>query len=441
MRILLLTSGSHGDVHPFLGLGQSLQSRNHHVAVLTNPYFQPDVLAADLPFLPHGPHIDLPSFIRDMQLMHPTQGPRNVFRWIFENTPDLLRELDDAITAFKPDLLVHHMICLVAPRLAKGRGLPAVACTLQPAIWFSDADPIPTLQREPTAHDARNARFLARTFKRPAIALASWKMNRLRLACGYPKQRHAITHDFRGGDLNLGLWSPSFRPPVADDPPHARIVGFPLFDGGAHRPMPAELDGFLNEGPPPIVFALGTTAVHVAGEFYRHAAEVCRRTGSRGVLLCGKSDNVPAHLPPGVIAVPYAPFSQVMPRGQLSIVHGGIGSIAQAMAAGKPTIVTPFAHDQFNNGVRVQRLGVGFTLGRRVLTVERLEQAVGAALDNPAMAARARVLGQTIAAEHGADNAARAVETFLENRTVSDRPAQPPEIGDLGLIRSQQIAT
>lgn len=424
MRILLLTAGSHGDVHPFLALAQSLQSRNHHVALLTNPYFQPDALAADIPFLPHGQHIDLPTFIRDMHLMHPTRGPRNVFRWIFNNTPQLLSELDATLTSFKPDLVVHHMICFGTPWLCERRGIPAVSCCLQPAVWFSEADPVPAMQREPDPRDARTSRFIARTFKRPALAMGSWKMNRLRLACGYPKQRDAIVDAFRGGPLSLGLWSPSFRPPMPDDPPASRITGFPLFDGGEHRPMPNDLSRFLDNGPPPLIFALGTTAVHVAGDFYRHAAQVCQCTNSRGVLLCGKSANVPANLPPGIIAVPYAPFSKVMPRAALSVVHGGIGSVAQALAAGKPTIVTPFSHDQFNNGVRVQRLGVGFTLGRRRLTVERLQQAIQAALADPSIATRAAALGQTISAEHGADQAAQAIESFARHSTPL-QPLQP----------------
>lgn len=421
MRILIVTAGSHGDVHPFLGIGKALARMGHEATVLTNPYFESDVRAAGLAFEPHGEFIDLPTFIREMDLMHPTRGPGKVFRWIFENTPRLLGELDSTLTARAPDVVLHHMICLGTPWLCKRRGIPAVAASLAPAVWFSRADPIPAIQREPTASDARSARLMTRVFAGVAVGLGSAKLNKLRLACGYAKQSRAIAQDFRGGDLHLGLWSREFRAPMVDDDPVSRVTGFPLYDGGDHRPMPPELARFLDEGERPVVFALGTTAVHVAAEFYRHAAEVCRSLGRRGVLLCGKAGNVPARLPGGVIAIGYAPFSQVLPRGATSVVHGGIGSVAQALAAGRPTVVTPFSHDQFNNGVRVQALGVGYTLGRRRLTVERLAQAVGACLEDPALIARAGVLGAAIGREDGAGQAARTIVEFVGSGAAGSR--------------------
>lgn len=421
MRVLIVTAGSHGDVHPFLAIGRALAERGHNPTFMTNPYFEPDVHAAGLDFQPHGDHIDLPAFIRTQKLMHPIRGPANVFRWILQNTPALLAEVDEAIAAHTPDVVLHHAIALGVPWLCARRELPYATACLQPAVWFSRTDPVPSLQRDPRPGDAGVARIAQRALGPLAVAAGSWRMNRLRLACGFPKQHRSIVHDFRGGDLNLGLWSPAFRPAMPDDPHRARITGFPLFDGAALRPMPADLIRFLDSGPPPVVFALGTTAVFVAGEYFRHAAEVCRRIGVRGVLLCGRPENAPSRLPPGVLAVHYAPFSGVLPRGAVSVVHGGIGSIGQALAAGRPIVVTPFSHDQFNNGVRVQRLGVGFSLGRRELTVERLEQAVRACLDDVDIGRRAATLRSAITSENGAGLAAQAVEELGARRSRPTR--------------------
>ncbi|MCB9840422.1 MAG: glycosyltransferase family 1 protein [Phycisphaeraceae bacterium] len=422
MRILIVTAGSHGDVHPFLGIGRAIQSLGHDAIVMTNPYFEPDVRGAGLEFRPHGEHIDLPSFIREHNLMHPVLGPLNVFRWLFKAAPGLIEEFDAAVTDLRPDAVLHHSICFGTRWICQKRGVAHAAAGLQPSIWFSAHDPVPAMQMEPGEGPARVARRLGRALGPIGGMFSAWPMNRLRVRCGFPKVPRALMSEFRGGDVALGLWSPEFRAPMPDDPAGSRITGFPFYDAAPMRACPPEVERFLDEGEArgdrPIVFALGTTAIHVAGEFYRHAAESCRLLGRRGLLLVGRSENVPARLPAGVIAAEYAPFSAVLPRAACSVVHGGIGSTAQALAAGRATLVAPVSHDQFNNGVRVERLGVGLTLGRRRLTVERLVQAIRACVEDAAIAARSAELGARLRGESGSSNAAEIVVGLAGNGTA-----------------------
>jgi len=87
---------------------------------------------------------------------------------------------------------------------------------------------------------------------------------------GMPPKRDSFLNEWSGDALNLG-WSPTFRPPMPDDPPRSLICGFPFFDGqhGADEPNATEEVGrFLEDGDPPIVFSLGTTAVHRLGPFF-----------------------------------------------------------------------------------------------------------------------------------------------------------------------------
>ena len=62
----------------------------------------------------------------------------------------------------------------------------------------------------------------------------------------------------------------------------------------------------------------------------------------------------------------YAPFSAVLPRSAALVHHGGIGTAAQALAAGLPQLVMPMTFDQPDNAVRLARLGVA-----RILLPER----------------------------------------------------------------------
>jgi UDP:flavonoid glycosyltransferase YjiC (YdhE family) len=60
-----------------------------------------------------------------------------------------------------------------------------------------------------------------------------------------------------------------------------------------------------------------------------------------------------------------APYSKLFPRALVNVHQGGIGTIAQALRAGKPMLVVPYSHDQPDNAARVERLGVARVLTRR----------------------------------------------------------------------------
>src|SRR5205823_5729755 len=88
----------------------------------------------------------------------------------------------------------------------------------------------------------------------------------------------------------------------------------------------------------------------------------CLRLRRRGLLLTRFPEQVPEGLPETICHVAYAPFSQVLPKAAALVHHGGIGTTAQALAAGIPQLVMPMAHDQPDNAARLERLGVGRTL-------------------------------------------------------------------------------
>ena len=77
------------------------------------------------------------------------------------------------------------------------------------------------------------------------------------------------------------------------------------------------------------------------------------------MFLTQYPEQLPARLPNGVRHFNYIPFSTVLPRAAAFVHHGGIGTTAQALAAGVPQLVVPLAHDQPDNAVRIRHLGVG----------------------------------------------------------------------------------
>jgi UDP:flavonoid glycosyltransferase YjiC (YdhE family) len=159
----------------------------------------------------------------------------------------------------------------------------------------------------------------------------------------------------------------------------------------------------------------------VAGPFYEASAGACRILGRRGLLLTGRPEYAPRELPPGVGAFTYAPYTAVLPRGCATVHHGGIGTTAQAMRAGRPTVIVPFAHDQFDNAARAWRLGVSETLARKRLSAVSMSAALRKILDDPAYAARAATLGQRIASDDGDEIAAARLEELVQRKRQGQR--------------------
>jgi UDP:flavonoid glycosyltransferase YjiC (YdhE family) len=411
VRVFINTSGSHGDVHPFLAIGRALAARGHEVVFFTHPYFASAVQAAGLEHVHTCADIDHVAVLRDPRLMHPRKGGPFVLDLILRSVPGALEILRREVTARRPDAVLAHHICHGTRWLCSEHDLPLAIGVLCPLFWFARADPVPAPQKRPGRFAAWRARALMSAVRPAFTWYGDRTFNRVRRATGYEPERGVLLADWHGGAVNLGLWSTHFRAPQPEDPPNGRICGFPWYDGAADG-LDDDLESYLDDGEPPIVFALGTTAVHAPGDFYDLATRACHALGRRGVLLTGSANGVPRDLPDGVRAFGYAPFSRLLPRGAATVHHGGIGSTAQALRAGRPSVVVAHAHDQFNNGVRVETLGAGTIVHRQRLTVPRLVEALRSVLDDPHVAERSSTVGAALAAEDGAPIAADAIEAL-----------------------------
>lgn len=417
MKALLLTLGSHGDIHPFIAVSQAMARRGDTAVLSTNPYFQRQIEAAGVPFAPLTEHADLKQIITDHDVMHPTRGPMVVLReltlplvkGIFDRTRQLIREI-------RPDVVVLHPIVLGAAWACRVEGdIPIATISPAPLIWNNPNDRcvmMPFRSRPPGPIGGAVDRMAARWFMRWALDPG---LNRVRRELGLPRARDIFSHDAVCGRVNLGVWSPVFRPPVAGDPAGAAITGFAFHDQDhTQSATDEELHRFFADGPAPVVFGLGSTGVHAAGRFYEHAVEACTRMKMRALLVVGRDQPPPKNLPRdgSIKAVPYAPFSRVFPRAAAVVHHGGIGTTAQGLVSGRPTVITPMAHDQFDNASRVSRLegaGVGRTVRFTRVTPARLEAALREVIEDPGFAQRARAIAARIQHEQGAARAAEAI--------------------------------
>lgn len=440
MRFAIVTTGSHGDVHPFIALALALKQRGHECVLFSNPYFESVITRAGVAFEPMGAMLDLREIKEFPNLMHALLGPRVVVnRLLLPNMHASLDELGPKLEALAPDMVVHHHICVGVPWVTDELRIPRASVALAPMLWFSRGDDFvsPGWGGEEPPAWVRGLRRWAQRGGRGSMLrfMFDGPINRMRRERGLPAQRNMYLYSTRDAALCLGLWAPQFRPPFESDPKFSLVCGFPWFDANpAQHTRQPELDAFLGEceakGRPPILFSLGTAAVHVAGKFYDIAADACRQLDRPGVLLVGNSGCQPRGLSASIRAFDYVPFSKIMPRCAATVHHGGIGTTAHGLRSGRPTVIVPHSHDQFDNAARAYRLGVSTTLRRSRLSAARLVQSLKRVLDDPAFLARAREVAGPVGEVDGAAIAAGAIEEAATKHGVLRHPTRrehPPQ--------------
>jgi UDP:flavonoid glycosyltransferase YjiC (YdhE family) len=249
-------------------------------------------------------------------------------------------------------------------------------------------------------------------------------VNAFRAELGLPPVRRLFNGWIHSPQLVIGLFPEWFAPPQPDWPPNVHLTGFPLYDESDAREMPPELADFLRAGEPPIVFTAGS-AMAQGTEFFRVSAETCRTRGWRGILLTQYPDQL-SPLPNGVRHFDYVPFSGVLPRTAALVHHGGIGTTAQALAAGVPQLVVPFAHDQPDNAVRVRRLGVGDYVRPKEYRTDRVVGKLEALLASAEVRENCRRRAEVMAGSNALETACELIEGLLPTARMPCRgPGKP----------------
>jgi len=413
-RILLATLGSLGDLHPIMGLALALQARGHSVALATSDFYQERITAAGLEFRPLRPlgTPDDPETLR--RVFDPRSGPEYLLRtMLLPHITDMYADLSQA--AEGADFLISGEVVLAASLVSEKRSIPWAGVILAPFSMFSVYDPPPFPFVPAAASFTRAPPFIQRQLLHLGrLVTRSWNdpINALRRSLGLRVSRDAILTDRFSPTLNLAMFSKQLGRPQPDWARNVIQTGFVLYDPGvATRQEP--LEDFLTSGPPPITFTLGSAAVMDPGRFFEESAEAVRRLGARGLLLMGKNV-LPTPLPRELFAADYAPYSTVFPRSSCVVHQGGVGTTAQAMRAGVPQLVMPYAFDQPDNAVRMARLGVGLTVSRKRYTANRVMKQLGA-LTAHSFHERARDVGNKISAERGLPAACEAIERVIQS--------------------------
>ena len=392
VRIVLASIGSAGDVHPFVAIALQLRDRGHSVSLATNPYFAPLLERLGLPLLPVGTAEQFSEAIAHPALWRQFRAFDVLAAIIRHSTPMLYRIVEEEAT--KGDTaVVAHPLAFGARVAHETLGVSLVTLHLAPSsIWSLQKPPVPSRWIGSIDAWPRPARrLLLGLGDRLSDRALAPSLNRFRAEFGLAPVRHVASRWWHSPQCGIGLFPEWFAKPQPDWPSQLSLTGFPLYDEQGVSRVPSDLEAFLAEaqaaGDPPVVFAPGSSN-RQAKRFFAAAAEACQRLGRRGILLTRYAEQVPSRLPSEVRHASYAPFGAVLPRSAALVHHGGIGTAAQALAAGRPQLVMPMTFDQPDNAARLVGLGVARMLAPTHFSATNVARQLTALLEDDAVGSR-----------------------------------------------------
>ena len=418
VRIVLSNIGTYGDIHPLIALAVELKQRGHVPVMALPAVYAAKIEALGLEFRAIRPDIDPKNTVLVEMIYDVKKGTERGLRdFLF---PSLRQTYDDLLAAAtqpqRADLLLLGELNYAGPIVADVTGIPWASYVLAPLSFFSAFDPpvLPPYRRLSRADRAvpgmgramrRLARFATRRWPEPIYDL--------RRQLGLPRGANPLFDAKHSPHLVLAMFSRVLGVEQRDWPPNTKITGFCFYDAeNGNANLPPHLEKFLTEGPPPIVFTLGSAAVLAAGRFFEHSARAAMKLGTRAVLLIGKDErNRPRQeLPRSICIADYAPYSALFSRASLIVHQGGVGTTAQCLRAGKPMLIMPYAHDQPDNARRMRRLKVSRTIQRGNYTPIRVARKIRKMLDEPQFARRAESVMRQLSHEDGTKAACDALE-------------------------------
>lgn len=424
MNLFFVTVGSRGDVQPYVALGKGFKKAGHSVTVCTCSSFESFITGHDLSYgYMNNDFIKLVDSEAGREAM---ESGGNVFGLIkamitmLKEAKSLNREIFkdtwNAAKAVKPDIIIYHPKALAGSHIAEKLGVPAVIAVPLPVI-------VPTIESVAVGF--------------PNFKFGQWynKLSFSLLHKGY----HAyddVVNEFRQDVLGIEKLPKSSSPiqmkngspiPVlhgyselvsprpGDWPDTAYITGYWFLDPKDNWQPPADLLNFLTSGEKPVYVGFGSMAGRRPQQMADIVVKALTLAKVRGIIATGWGGLNASTLPDTIFKIDKVPHAWLFSLVSAVVHHGGAGTTAAGLRAGKPTIICPFLVDQPYWGERVYSLGVGSKpIPQKKLTPENLSEAIREVTTSKVIRQNAERLGEKLRTEDGIKNAMMIIQRIVQ---------------------------
>ncbi|HEY9697584.1 MAG TPA: glycosyltransferase [Trichocoleus sp.] len=417
MRITILTTGSRGDIQPFIALGQGLKQAGYQVKLATHDTFQEMAQNYGLEFAAIAGDVQAMMASEAGQNMLKSQNPILLIKQYAQMVQPLVAQaISDSWAACQDsDAIIFTATAVWGYDIAEALGIPGFFASLMPQSSNPDF-PYPSLS--PTLHLGGILNRLSYSllmegfglvFRQPLNEFRRSQLHLPPIPFGniYRRLDHLPTPALYG-------YSSLVVPKPANWSDRIQITGYWFLNQALDwQPSLALLD-FLAAGSAPVYVGFGSMSGEDAAQFTQVILGALKQAGQRGILLTGWGGIAQTELSDDVFLLSSVPHDWLFPQMAAIVHHGGAGTTAAALRAGVPSVVVPFFGDQPFWGDRVMKLGMSPSpIPKAELTVDRLAAAITTAVTNPVMQQQAKAIGAVIRAENGVQQAIEVMEHYL----------------------------
>lgn len=406
MKIALLTLGTRGDVQPFAVLGKALQLRGHQVTLSTAQNFSSFIQSYNLPFVPVDADFQeiLNSPEGKKMMRNPFSARKHLNRLIFPMIMDALKTF--YAVSKQNDCVLFHTKAL-AEYYADGVDATFIKTNVVPAM-------------EPTrefVNPVISSFFLPKSLNRISYKLSEFGLkmmskpiNDFRKQVGLPTKVYKRPMPSIYGISDLFLSTPK------DYPVSSHFTGFWL--DKSRNALDNVVTEFINHGNPPILFTLGSMPFESKLDFPVALNELTISLGIRLIVIKGWGFNDTSLLENNkdILVLNSAPYELLFPLVKAVIHHGGIGTIAACLKAGKPFLTCPVLYplgDQYFWGDIAYKKGIGLKpIPLKKMTNEKLIAAVKELISNQKLYQHSAAISKELKFENGVNNAIRLIESY-----------------------------
>ncbi len=420
-KIVVYSMAYRGDVFPYVPIANELARRGHDVVYVVPDEFHQTFVGEAFRCAPSGTDFGpsaLDGHARYVDRWGNRLGGAMMLRLYFGRmTIPHLDALYDAIDAEvrDADLLVSHpAAALVGMMSAEVRGVPTLVGDLFPMLNLSEHTAVagmPYLGRRVNRVLIRASRSRVSD---PMTSGNGFRDFRQRL--GLPIDSWNIMDGRLSPVSNLGLVPSAYLDHQPDWPEPYRLVGFTPWAGPEGGSIDDDLEAFLNDGEPPVLVTLGTSAASARPHVFDAALRVLDDLGVRGVFLASNAD-IASRLSEragGRHAVrAFAPLVPLLPRCRAIVHSGAHGTNSLALLAGLPSVIVPCLFDQVVHARRQRELGTGIWVRRPRQLAPAIRQVLQT---GDVHGERARAFAERIRPEDGTVAVADEAERILASR-------------------------
>ena len=429
MKIFINTFGSRGDVQPFIVLGCALKAKGHTVMICTSSRFETEIIQSGLEY----GYITNEAFAlleSDSTILEDSLGLVGMIRVTLKLlkvakplNKKMILNAWHAAKAFKPDLVIYHAKALGAVSIAEKFNIPAILISLIPMLAPTKEFPLPAMPKLKLG-----AWYNLLTYKLVLMGYNSYmpELNAIRIdemgLKTLPKYR-GLTTTYDGRPIpNIHAISPHVLKPPKDWPPIYTMSGYivdksAVEQQGDQYTPPKALQDFLAEGEPPVYVGFGSMSGSNPERLTRLIIKALAQANVRGIIVTGWGGLKTMELPETILAIEEAPHAWLFPQVAAVVHHGGAGTTAAGLRAGRPSIICPFMGDQPFWGDQLVKLGVGLQVSsQKKLKSDELAEAIENVTTDIEIQEAALALGEKLQSEDGVANAIGIIENIVAAR-------------------------